>query len=320
MQCKIIKRTVALLTVALLVTTLFAASLQAQEPQSPVIPDIPYPEPEPVAVKQPHRPLVLIAEVVTDPAPIVPGEPFVLKLKVKNHGNQQARRIVLTLQSLEGETTLKCFSPLGQSNVFYLDQLSVGVEKWLQCKLIAGPGVTGGIYNLVFHLSYINPAGEPFESTAVTGVILQSQSALDLIEMNYPGSVLEGESFTIKGHVINNGSAPVRGVGLLVIPGENFQAEQGETYFGTFNEGDSDVFDLSITALQPGKNILNLELYYSDAMNRKQTLEKELQIEVLKNEDGNPANDRTPGEGKSENSFWSRFKNFLAALFGLGGS
>lgn len=329
MPCKksifkaVIKRAVFLFTAAFLVSALAAApaSAQTEEPQSPVIPEIPYSEPAPAPVKQPHRPLVLITEVITDPAPITPGEPFVLKLKVKNHGSQQARRIVLTLQSLEGETTLKHFSPLGQSNVLYLDQLSVGVEKWLQCNLIGGPGVAGGIYNLVFLLSYINPAGDPFESTAVTGVILQSQSALDLIELSYPGSVLEGEPFTINGHVVNNGSVPVRGVGLLIRPGEQFQAEPAETYFGTFNEGDSDVFDLSITALQPGKNILALELYYSDALNRKQTLQRELQIEVIKNEERDgPDNGRSPDKEKGEGGFWPRFKNFLYALFGLGGS
>jgi hypothetical protein len=317
----VIRNAVAFLGVAFLVIVLITAAAQAEE-QDPEIPGFPpQEEPEPAPVKQPDRPLVLITEVVTDPDPITPGESFILKLKMKNYGSQQGRRIVVTLQSLEGETTLKHFSPLGQSNTLYLGQLPVGSEKWLQCKLIAGPGVTGGIYNLVLHLSYINPEGDPFESTAVTGVMLEPQSALDLIELNYPGSVAEGEPFTVNGYVVNSGGAPVRGVGLVVRHDEKFQAEQGETYFGTFNEGDSDVFDFSIIALQPGNNSLMLELYYSDAMNRKQIVERELQIEVMKIEEAVSPNNGHPPDGENNTGgFWSRFKVFLCALFGLGGS
>lgn len=319
----IAKKTIFLFGTAALAIVLTTAQAHAQDlnldiPGFP-IPEETEPEPQPAPAKQPDRPLVLIAEVVTDPDPVIPGEPFILKLKLKNYGNLQGRRIVVTLQSQEGETTLKNFSPLGQSNTLYLGQLPVGYEKWLQCKLIAGPGVAGGIYNLVFHLSYINTEGDPFESTAVTGVMLEPQGTLDMIELSYPRTVAEGEYFNISGYVVNSGGAPVRGVGVAVSQNENFSPEQGETYFGTFNEGDSDIFDFTVVALQPGENVLKLELYYSDAMNRKQVIERELQIEVMKAEETAAAgNDHPPAD--ESGGFWSRFKAFLSAFFGLGGA
>lgn len=316
-----IKRALSLLAATLLAAALFAAPLQARETQAPPASGIAAAEPSapaPVTVKQLNSPLVLIDKMTTDPAPVIPGEPFTLKVKLKNHGNREARRIVLTLLSLEGESTLKHFSPLGQSNVLCLNRLPVEAEQQLQCKMIAGPGASGGIYNLLFHLSYIDPAGTPQELTAVSGVILQQQGTLDLIEMSYPRSVSAGEPFTVSGYVVNSGSAPVRGVGLIVRPGEKFEAQPGEIYFGTFNEGDSDSFDLEITALKPGENSLGLELYYSDAMNRKQTLEEGLPIEVL-GEEEEQGGDSAPGK-QDERSFWTRVKTFFAALFGLGGS
>lgn len=318
-----VKKTILLFGTAALAAMLITAPAHAQDQELDMpgflLPE--EPEPQPAPVKQPDRPLILIAEVATDPDPVIPGEPFILKLKAKNYGNLQGRRIVVTLQSQEGETTLKNFSPLGQCNTLYLDQLYVGYEKWLQCKLIAGPAVAGGIYNLVIHLSYINIEGDPFESTAVTGVMLEPQGTLDLIELSYPRTVAEGEYFNVSGYVVNSGGAPVRGVGVAVGRGENFELEQGETYFGTFNEGDSDVFDFSIAALQPGENILKLELYYSDAMNRKQTIERELQIEVMKIEETfAPNNGQAGGEENGSGGFWSKFKTFLSALFGLGGA
>ncbi len=318
-----VKKTILLFGTAVLAIVLIAARAHAQD-EGPDIPGFPFPEEQesqPVPVRQPDRPLVLIAEVATDPDPVVPGEPFILKLKLKNYGNMQGRRIVVTLQSQEGETTLKNFSPLGQSNTLYLDQLHVGYEKWLQCKLIAGPGVAGGAYNLVIHLSYINSEGDPFESTAVTGVVLEPQGTLDLIELNYPRTVSEGEYFNVSGYVVNSGGAPVRGVGVAAGGDENFEPEQGETYFGTFNEGDSDIFEFSIIALQPGDNILKLELYYSDAMNRKQIIGRELDIEVIKVEETFAPNNGRPGEEENGNGgFWSKFKTFLRGLFGLGGA
>ncbi|NLA27500.1 MAG: hypothetical protein GX878_08920 [Firmicutes bacterium] len=313
-----------LLAIAFLVIFPITAEVKAQEPYPEMTEGLlPQEEPAPQSapLKQPDRPLVLITEVTTGPDPIIPGEPFILKLKMRNYGNQEGRRIVVTLQSLEGETTLKHFSPLGQSNTLYLGHLPVGSEKWLQCNLIAGPGVAGGIYNLVLHLSYINWEGEPFESTAVTGLMLEPQGTLDLIELNYPGLVTEGESFGISGYVVNSGGAPVRGVGIVALHDDNFQAVEGETYFGTFNEGDSDIFDFSIVAMRSGKNALKLELYYSDAMNRKQVIEKDLQIEVMEIKDVfSPNGDGPPEKKNNSEGFWARFKTFLCALFGLGGS
>ena len=228
------RRAAALFGAALLACVLLAAAAQAGAQNLP-IPGLaageePTPVPLPAPVKQPERPLVLIAEVATEPEPVSPGEPFILRLKVKNYGSRQARRIVLTLQSLEGETTLKHFSPLGQSNTLYLDRLPVGAENWLQCKLIAGPDLSGGIYNLVLHFSYINSDGDPYEATAVTGLIVEPQCTLDLVEVKYPRSVTEGETFTASGYVVNNGGVPVRGVGVAVREDKKFLAEQGETF------------------------------------------------------------------------------------------
>lgn len=319
-----IRKAALLLAITLLVVFSNAVAVQAQEQYYEIPDDFPIqeePQQQPAPVKQPDRPLVLMTEVTTEPDPVIPGEPFILKLKMRNYGNQEGRRIVVTLQSLEGETTLKHFSPLGQSNTLYLGHLPVGSEKWLQCRLIAGPGVAGGIYNLVLHLSYINWEGEPFESTAVTGLMLEPQGTLDLIELNYPDLVTEGEIFGISGYVVNSGGAPVRGVGIVALHDDNFQAEEGETYFGTFNEGDSDIFDFSIVAMRSGKNALKLELYYSDAMNRKQVIEKDLQIEVMEIKDAfSPNGDHPPEKENDSEGFWASFKTFLCALFGLGGS
>lgn len=272
----------------------------------------------PGPVSELEIPVILVTKVNTEPYPIAAGETFNLQLRLKNIGLQHARRITVTLKSLEGETTLKYFSPVGQSNIAYLNQLNVNYENVISFDLLTSPGISGGIYNLVVELNYINTLGYPYKSSAIAGVVIQPKASLDLIELQYPKTVMEGEPFMVTGTLINSSSGTVRGVGVSAVSSEFFSVEQGDVYLGTFTEGASDYFEFFVIPHTTGSADLVLELYYTDVLQQKQVDERALNIEILPMQ--YPDDDYfEPIPEPDGNSFWGRVKLFVRALFGLGG-
>lgn len=288
------------------------ARAQEHEPLDP-------PQPEPAGpVPELHIPSVLVTRVQTEPYPALAGETFNLQLRLKNIGLQQARRVTVTLKSLEGDATLKFFSPVGQSNIAHLAYLGVNSENVVSFDLLTSPAIPGGIYNLVVELNYINDLGYPYRSSAIAGVVIQPQASLDLIELYYPKTVTAGEPFMISGTLINSSSGTIRGVGISAAGGDSFSVEQGDIFLGTFAEGASDYFEFMAVPFSPGSDVLVLELYYTDILQQKQVIQRELTIETL------PMPDYSddyidPMPDPDRNSVWSRVKLFFRALFGLGG-
>jgi hypothetical protein len=207
---------------------------------------------------------------------------------------------------------------VGQSNIVHLSQLGVNSENVISFNLLTSPGIPGGIYNLAVELNYINDLGYPYKSSAIAGVIIQPRASLDLIELQYSKTVMEGEPFMVTGTLINSSSGSVKGVGVSAVNNDYFSVEQGDLFLGTFAEGASDYFEFFVIPLTPGRNDLILELYYTDVLQQKQVIQRELNIEVLPMPDYDD-NNFEPVPVPGESSFWGKVKLFLRALFGLGG-
>ncbi|UNC91967.1 COG1361 family protein [Candidatus Contubernalis alkaliaceticus] len=259
-----------------------------------------------------NRPVVLIDAVETEPHPVTSGSEFTLKITLNNHGNQSARRINLTLDSIEGQETLEGFSPLKKTNTIHFGRIDANKEASEEITMITAGDLEPGLYNLVYNLEYWNHQGIHYESRHVSGIIVSGESAMSLHNVMLPLEVVGPQNVTLEGEVVNGGRYPLENV-LLTISGD-IDFYPSAYFLGTFNPGDMDFFSANGQALKSGKNRVTIEVSYLDSMNQKQSsvLEKEITVTQIE-ENSEPEKGEDSGNG-----FFSSFGSFFRRIFGLG--
>ncbi|MCW3490397.1 COG1361 S-layer family protein [Dethiobacter alkaliphilus] len=258
-----------------------------------------------------ERPLVLVEEIVTEPSPVAPGEPFKMSFELKNHGNLSARGVNMTLLSVEGKETLDNFSPVS-TNTVYFDRINSGREAEGTFNLIASGKLEPGLYNLVFNLEYWDHRGQHFENRQIAAVVMETENALTLLNVSLPSEVEAGQAVELEGELVNQGSYDAENVLVRVREGLDF--ETGDFFLGTFGPGDLDFFSARGVAAEPGSHNVIVEISYLDSMNKRQTVEVEKTIKVSEPQEVTAANFSGTEE---EGSFLAGIGRFFRRLFGL---
>lgn len=259
-----------------------------------------------------NRPLVRLEAVSTLPDPVRAGEEFIIKLSLKNEGNQSARAVLLTLLSLEGEETLGGFSPMGMDNTLYLSRLGAGESEDKEIKMRAAGNLEPGVYNLVLALEYLNYQGTRYESRHITGVVVAHEGHLALYNISLPHEIKSGENLNLQGEIVNAGTSRVSNVILTI--SSDIEFTPTEHYLGHFEPGDMDVFESQGLAAGEGVKAVRLKVSYLDSMNRRQSTEVEREIRIIPSKSG-LNNKSANGEG----GFWVSLRRFFLRILGLGG-
>ena len=164
--------------------------------------DTPEPGP-PLAFAQPE---LVIQSAATDPNPIRPERPFILRLEVVNHGDYTATNVRLALTSTDMAV------PKEGSNLVVLDKLDRDQAATMELMLVLSDSVSGGYTSLPITLNYSDYYRRDYTSEQSVGINV-SDSAADLplvLLSSYetqPDSLSPGDAFTLRLQLSNVGGS-----------------------------------------------------------------------------------------------------------------
>jgi hypothetical protein len=150
------------------------------------------------------KPRIVIEEVQTDPAVLVPGEPFTLTLVLGNRGNRTATSIFITSASTDMAV------PASGSDTVSTPKIGVGESVTVTLPLLLGNLRTGGRQNMGIKMDYSDLNGGGYSDAQNIGVdintslIRQPQLLIESYTTE-PDFLSPGDTFTLTLRVANVG-------------------------------------------------------------------------------------------------------------------
>ena len=159
------------------------------------------------------RPRILIEAASTTPAPLIPGEPFTLTLRLANRGNATALNVFATCASEE-----LAIPALG-SDTIAVSRIAINEAVTVTLPLVLGEVDAGGRQNLRIALAYGDTTGAAHTDQQNVGVDVDTSLAnrpqLLIREVRTtPEQLLPGETFTLTVLIANVGGGDARRVTL----------------------------------------------------------------------------------------------------------
>jgi len=170
---------------------------------------------EPTPTPVPSRPQLIIENVASQPAELVPGQPFTLALTLRNVGNGTAYNVLLT------SAAPSQFALAGSGSVVALPDVQRGASTAITLTLVTSDDAEEGLYTHSLTLDYDNWSGEHFSSSQNVALMvgkppeeLKEPAAAPLpITESYesiPARANPGAPFTLRITLRNAGNAEAR--------------------------------------------------------------------------------------------------------------
>jgi hypothetical protein len=150
------------------------------------------------------KPRIVIEGVLTDPAVLVPGEPFTLTLLLANRGNRTATNVFVTSASTEMAV------PASGSDTVSTPRIGIGDTMTVSLPLLLGNVRTGGRQNMGIKMEYSDPTGGGYGDAQNIGVdintslIRQPQIIIESYTTE-PDFLSPGDTFTLTLSIANVG-------------------------------------------------------------------------------------------------------------------
>ncbi|MFH0711263.1 MAG: hypothetical protein V1944_01675 [Candidatus Aenigmatarchaeota archaeon] len=217
------------------------------------------------------------------------GKTTTLNFDLVNEGNDVINNIILTWQTPNNEIL-----PLGLSNRQYISSLIGHQTTTIPINVSVGPSVSPGIYPLSLQLVYFDKSGSRQTVNSTVGIKIGGATDFDISLQQYSAE-------TASLSIANIGVNPATSVSVAIPQQNNFAVTGASSVFlGTLNSGDFSVasFQISSTFSRnstgvPGNptgrignstagtsNALTVEISYSDTSGTRQTVQKEITLNL----------------------------------------
>ena len=226
------------------------------------------------------EPVVLIAHSDITPKIAVAGEPFTVKLKIRNSLDTKSIRNML-LRVDTGNLQLNLDE---DSRVIQLDGLDRGGEREIELHFSSDPSIPAGKYVISFSFSYDSNKTLGLSSTGSVIVEIIQPANVELVMPRIPGEMTAGETFPLSFQVMNMGRDHLYNVRCVISGIGLFPSNTG--YIGTMAPGSSSStsIDLFVGSKSMSDNYHGEEKYgetsgivtliYEDASGREYTEEQ----------------------------------------------
>jgi hypothetical protein len=224
------------------------------------------------------------------------GEKFTLNMQFLNtHSSKTVRNIkgnfVVTETSNE---TGSVFSPVESSNTFYIDSISPKDTCDWTLTLYTIPDAKSKTYTVTVSFEYEDDAGNPYKADELIGIPVYQPSRFETSEIVPPSQAFMGQPVFFGFEMYNMGKTDIYNVKLNVEG--NFDAQPKSNYFGNFESGRREYFELNIIPTALGEAKGSITFQYETASGEKQELVKEFTMNVT--EMTMPVEGAMPVDGK----------------------
>jgi len=147
---------------------------------------------------------------------------------------------------------------------------------------------------------------------------------LDVNFYRDPGPIFSGQMTTLPIQVINLGRKSVI-LGNMTAKAENADLSNATTMVGTLDAGGSYTLDANYMPMQPGEQVVTVEVAYTDDFNQPQVITKTIKVTVADAPLPPPPSMGEDGQGPdggmppaAQETLWQKVVRFFKGLFGLG--
>lgn len=223
---------------------------------------------------------IVVDSFETEPARIVAGQDFTLRVKMKNaSSNIPASNILFTLDP-ETVNNSPVFTTANGSNSVVVNSLSPGSSEVLTMQFSSSPGAEQRAYTITINEQYDSPEFKNAKESVKIAVSLIQEPRLNTgtIEI-MPGSIEVGNETNIMFPINNTGKVTLYNVTAIF---EADSIQRAESYVGNIKPGESGNVDAMVTGkaatMDDGK--VKLTITYEDENGVVTPVEKEIQLFV----------------------------------------
>ncbi len=298
------------------------------------------------------RPQLAITGYITDVEVLQPGQPFNLKLDVRNLGNADAKSVSVIMGGGNqsggtnaqgtpepggisgGSGEFTNFAPVRSSNIQYLGDIATGQMASTAQDLIVNTSTNPGAYPVKFSFVYQDARGVRFVDDQVITLLVYS---LPLVEISFyrdAGPFFVGQPGALPIQIVNQSrkSVVLGNMKASVADPSLGTLMNASTLVSAMDPGGYFTLDATFIPNQPGPMEIIVEVGYTDDFNQPKTITQKLNIDVQEMQQ-EPIPGGTPGviipggmdQGGKDGvvppagpeTFWDKVVRFIKGLIGL---
>lgn len=210
------------------------------------------------------KPKIIVSRYECDPVIVMAGEEFDLTMEFLNTHPQKAVKNVKMFLTLAEETSSESdksgniFTPVDSSNTFYFDSISSKGTVQKMMRLYTVPSAQPKTYTLTVNFEYEDEAGNEFTSTELLGINVKQSAKIETSEIYVPESSEIGMPVSVYFDIYNTGKVALSNVKVMVEG--DVDTQNGSTYLGNCDQGDSLSYEASFSPLNIGENKVKITI------------------------------------------------------------
>lgn len=254
---------------------------------------------------------IIVDSFETEPARILAGQDFTLKVKMKNaSSNIHASNILFTFDP-EAVDNSPVFTTPNGSNSVVVNNLGPGASDVITMRFSSNPSAEQRSYTITINEQYDSPEFKNAKESVKIAVALKQEARLNTgtIEI-MPDSINVGGESNIMFPINNTGKVMLYNVTAIF---EADSIQKTEAYVGNIEPGKSGNVDAMISGIAPtaDEGKIRLTITYEDENGVVTPMEKEIQLYVTEPVDEDPTiNVDNTGDVEADTTFIGKYKKY----------
>ena len=223
---------------------------------------------------------IIVDSFETEPARILAGQDFVLRVKMKNASSQIAASNILFTFEPESVSDSPVFTTVNGSNSVVVNNLAPGASEVLTIQYSSSPSAEQRSYTVTITEQYDSPEYKNAKESVKIAVPIKQEARLNTGNIEVmPNAIEVGGETNIMFDLNNTGKVQLYNVTAIF---EADSIQRSENYVGNIKPGESGNVDAMIvgTAATMDDGMINVMIQYEDENGTISTVEKEIQLFV----------------------------------------
>ena len=223
---------------------------------------------------------IIVDSFETEPAKILAGQDFVLKVKMRNASNRIAASNILFTFEPESVSDSPVFTTVNGSNSVVVNNLAPGASEVLTMHYSSSPSAEQRSYTVTITEQYDSPEYKNAKESVKIAVPIKQEARLNTGNIEVmPNSIEVGNETNIMFDINNTGKVLLYNVTAIF---EADSIQRSENYVGNIKPGESGSVDAMVAGIAPtmDEGMIKLIIQYEDESGTVSSVEKEIQLYV----------------------------------------
>ncbi|TCO74809.1 COG1361 S-layer family protein [Marinisporobacter balticus] len=224
------------------------------------------------------------------------GETFPLNISFFNTNKSASVKNIKVSISSEGDA----FAPVGSSNSFFIDEIGASNRVNKTIKLKSKSDAEQKMYNITADIEYEDSTGKAQTAKEIIGVNVIQEVKFKTSDVKIPEEVFVGGNASLSIDFYNLGRGILRN--MMIHTEGGFEVNSGSTYIGNIDAGKDDYYDVTVIPNKEGKGTGKIIFEFEDTVGNPYKVEKDFEIEVMKEPEMPPMDPEMEMEGQKGSS------------------